>query len=94
MDLLGHVIRAPNDDSLRQVTFKKGTLTPQLEEKRRTGRPKNNWILENLQLAWFKCKENSNLRERYPVLRWEDKFNYNTEVHCQILREAAADYII
>ena len=40
MDLLGHVIQAPNEDPLRQVSFDKGTLIPQLEDKKRTGGPK------------------------------------------------------
>lgn len=56
--LLGHVLRAPATDPLRQVTFRRDTATPQLYPKNRTGRPKHNWIIENLQRAWLTCVNN------------------------------------
>ena len=41
--LLAHIIRAEKDDPLRQTTLSEGTHYPYKIEKRRVGRPRNDW---------------------------------------------------
>ena len=43
--LLGHLIRAPDIDPLRQVTFSYG-IAPPIRRKYRVGRPRKHWIKE------------------------------------------------
>ena len=41
--LLAHIVRAPIDDPLHQSTLTAGTHYPYEYDKRRVGRPRNNW---------------------------------------------------
>ena len=42
--LLGHILRADNNDPLRQVSFQPGTAYRVQYGKKRVGKPKQNWI--------------------------------------------------
>ena len=42
--LLGHILRAADDDPLRQVTFQPGTAYRVEYGKKRIGKPRQNWI--------------------------------------------------
>jgi hypothetical protein len=50
--LLGHIIRAPNNDPLRQVTFKDNTAERPERGTLRVGRPKQNWIKATKEAVW------------------------------------------
>ena len=44
--LLAHIIRAPDDDPLRECTLAPVTVVPFSVNNRRVGRPKNNWTFK------------------------------------------------
>ena len=48
--LLGHVIRADNDDPMRKVTFAPNTVEEWGFAQRRVGRPKDQWLHESKKL--------------------------------------------
>ena len=52
LELLGHVVRAENDDPMRQVTLKKGSIRNSAAGTRRVGKPKLEWVHENRKIAW------------------------------------------
>ena len=54
--LLGHVIRAGEEDPMRKVTFVPGTVTERGFAHRRVGRPRQQWLYESKKLAWKKCR--------------------------------------
>jgi hypothetical protein len=54
--LLGHIIRADNSDPMRKVTFAENSIEEWAINKRRTGRPKDQWIEETKRAAWKKCR--------------------------------------
>ena len=39
LTLLGHILRAPSDDPMKQILFEQGTDRPRIEHTRRVGRP-------------------------------------------------------
>ena len=54
--LLGHIIRADNNDPMRKVTFAANTIEEWGFDKRRVGRPKDQWLFESKRTAWKKCR--------------------------------------
>ena len=59
--LMGHIIRADNDDPLRAVTFHPNSLDPiSLSVKKRAGRPKLDWIEETKKEIWSTFLNSSN----------------------------------
>ena len=56
IELLGHVIRAGEEDPMRKVTFQAGTIKDRGFAQRRVGRPKQQWLFEAKNLAWKKCR--------------------------------------
>jgi len=54
--LLGHVIRADNNDPMRKVTFAANTIEEWGFDKRRVGRPKDQWLFETKRTVWKKCR--------------------------------------
>ena len=56
MKLLGHVVRAGNDDPMRQVTFKEGCVKELKVGTRRVGKPKLDWIRQGKIKAWKKFR--------------------------------------
>ena len=50
--LLGHILRAPQDDPMREVLFESGTLRPCIEHCRRVGKPRAQWLFETYQGAY------------------------------------------
>ena len=65
LKLLRHVIRADdNEDPLRQVAFKAGSVKGARVEKRRTGKPKMDWIWEGKKQVWKKLRHETEQSER------------------------------
>jgi hypothetical protein len=54
--LLGHIIRADNDDPMRKVTFAPSTIVEWGFASRRVGRPKDQWLFESKKTVWKKCR--------------------------------------
>jgi hypothetical protein len=54
--LLGHVIRASNEDPMRKVTFRPNTIRAWGTPLRRVGRPKNQWLHSAKTQVWKKCR--------------------------------------
>ena len=54
--LLGHIIRADNSDPMRKVTFAADNIVEWGFDKRRVGRPKDQWLFETKRAAWKKCR--------------------------------------
>ena len=52
LTLLGHLLRSADDDPLRNITFTHPFPTPLLYNFRRTGRPRQHWTVETVNLAW------------------------------------------
>ena len=54
--LLGHIIRADNSDPMRKVTLAADNIVEWGFDKRRVGRPKDQWLFETKKAAWKKCR--------------------------------------
>ena len=54
--LLGHVIRADNNDPMRKVTFRPNSIRAWRTPLRRVGRPREQWITGAKKQAWKKCR--------------------------------------
>ena len=52
MKLLGHILKADNNDPLRQVSFKNNKATEKRDEKRKRGSPKTIWQFGAKEIAW------------------------------------------
>ena len=78
--LLGHIIRTNTNDPLRQVIFEKDTLHPREIFKRRSGKPRLDWTINTLTLAWDTIMEN-------PYL----PFNIDEQEHIDILTNQATE---
>ena len=63
MKLLGHIIRSPQSDIMRQPTIDYNNR-PVLAEVRREGRPRNNWANEAMKEAYDKIAESQELTRR------------------------------
>ena len=80
VSLLGHLLRADPTDPLHQVTFEGETKTPRVVGKRRTGRPRDQWINETCEEAFDEIMQNEYLT-----------FDFNNEEHINILVKEAND---
>ena len=49
---LGHILRAPNEDPVRNVTFYPSTAKPIEPNNRRIGGPKKHWTWETMIMSW------------------------------------------
>ena len=58
MKLLGHVVRAGNEDPMRQVTFEEGCVKEPKVGTRRVGKPKLDWVRQGKIQVWKKTREN------------------------------------
>ena len=52
MALLGHILRASHKDPLRQVIFEKDQTKPREIWTRRAGRPRQDWVINTMQMAY------------------------------------------
>lgn len=52
--LTGHLLRANNNDPMRQVSFLNDSAAPYRPNSRRPGRPRKNWMVTSLELCWKK----------------------------------------
>ena len=50
--LLGHVLRASNEDPLRQVTFVEDSAKPLSYTKKRAGKPREQWTEQAMKRVW------------------------------------------
>ena len=54
--LAGHILRAPDTDPLRQVTYKNGSAEPRDVGKRRVGRLRQHWTFRSNELIHNKFR--------------------------------------
>ena len=54
--LMGHIIRADNNDPMRKVTFAENTIQEWAFDKRRIGRPRDQWTEATKKAIWKKCR--------------------------------------
>ena len=50
--LLGHILRAPNEDPMRRLVFENDSARSLIIGIKRVGGPKKNWTDETMSLAW------------------------------------------
>ena len=55
--ILGHIVRAPADDPMRQATFVGDSLAQHHTTRKRVGRPRTNWTSHHLAAAWAKASD-------------------------------------
>ena len=53
---IGHLLREQKDEPTRQATFY-GEASPDLGDKKRVGRKRNNWIKIGLKEAWKRVRD-------------------------------------
>ena len=87
LKLLGHVLRRPRSHPQHQVTFVSylALPMPKTPSNRRVGRPRKNWTIENMKLAWNILKAND---DGLPNLN----FDHRTLVIREALIDAARAY--
>ena len=73
---LGHVLRAPPNDPMREVLFEAGTNLPMAAHTRRVGKPRANWLLETYNDAFY-------------LVDCHTPFDINNRMHLNILAERA-----
>ena len=74
MKLLGRVIRAENEDPMRQVTFKEGCVKELKVGRRRVGKPKLDWVRGDKIQMWKKFRsEIDQSHRRNPERRRKSK---------------------
>ena len=91
LSLLTHIIRLPQEDPLRQVTFTRDTL-PNIYNKRRPGRPRAHWTIENCRLAFHKLRD-----EQIPcpnIIHQDEDYDHKNPQHGVCLQHAAAQYLL
>ena len=76
--LLGHVLRAPPIDPMREVLFEAGTNLPRAAHThtRRVGKPRANWLLETY-------------IDAFSLVDCHTPFDINNRMHLNILAERA-----
>ena len=67
--LLGSVIRAENEDPIRQVTLKPSTATRTKVHHRRVGKPRHDWVQEGMKKVWKITHEVDQSDSRHPFRR-------------------------
>lgn len=60
--LLGHLLRASSDDPLHHVTFKGDSKKTNIVQKRKAGRPSEQWSSETCTEAFYKIIEHEFLQ--------------------------------
>ena len=75
--LLGHVIRADNEDPMKKITFLPNTIEEWGFAHRRVGRPKDQWLHETKKLVWKKCRHMEN-RQGYKKADKRTKYKGKT----------------
>lgn len=78
--LLGHLLRTDINDPLHQVTFEGTTKKPRTVGKRRTGRPRDQWINETCAEAFDEIMKNEFV-----------EFDFENEEHMDILLQEATN---
>ena len=69
MKLLSHIARAPDNENMRKVTFKPGTCETMEYDKKRIGRPRENWTVDTLKQMWKFLAPKTDT----PHLAWDPK---------------------
>ena len=82
--LLGHALRRPRSHPQHQVTFASYLALPKTPSNRRVGRPRKNWTIETMKLAWNILKASD---DGLPNLN----FDHRTLVIRETLINAARD---
>jgi hypothetical protein len=83
---LGEIIRLPEDDPRKEVTFKSGLHQLNIPETNRVGKPKTQWAIETMKRIW-KEKELGQRCEQHPDVH----FDYKNDCHLSIIYQAGVD---
>ena len=73
---LGEVIRLPNEDPRRQVTFDDDGVAPKLPAINRVGRPRAHWATMTMERVWKQ-------------MNLDTPFDVNNSNHLKIIQDAA-----
>ena len=79
---MGHIIRADQNDPIRQVTFENDSVRPRYKGYRRVGKPSINWTTNNIQKAW---------KIIYPTEENNHKYDFDNIEHQNKLMKTATD---
>ena len=82
---MGHVIRAREDDPLREVTLYQGSANPLEYDKRRVGKPREQWAKNAMEEVWKKWRKDApkvnaskpNKRRKYKASNRQNKHILN-----------------
>ena len=88
--LLGEIIRLPDQDPLRRVTFREATAEPLLPAIRRVGRPRGHWAMKTMENAW---KTNELWKQDIRFIDGNVRFDAEDVAHQQIIYQAAVTHI-
>ena len=84
--MFGHVLRAKDEDPIREICFLHDTATPNTSQEKIRGRPKLNWVTTQMHQVWPKVKQTQGIPEN-------TKFNISNRMHQDHIRAAANDYV-
>ena len=90
--LLGHVIRRDPSHPQKQVTFTTNSCYPRETKKRRSGRPRLSWTLENMMKAWEVIRED-NSNPHTPASLKHLNFNKINRAMRETIYKTAHDYL-
>ena len=83
---MGHVLRAQEDDPMRQVVFEQGTYKERRSYKIRPGRPKPSWIINTMKDAWDEiAKVETPDQLDLPKITTDEEYEWENERHNEII---------
>eukprot|EP00973_Karenia_brevis_P051922 7211888-Karenia_brevis.AAC.1 len=86
--MLYRIIKLPEDNPQKTITFQPNTLHPIDIGKRRHGRPRVKWINKTLEQAWHRLVHSEFTQYRY------DNFDPDNPAHVTVIKTGAqADFI-
>ena len=71
LTLLGHILRSPHNDPMREILFQPGKNTPRSEHVRRVGKPRANWLLDTFVEAYAVLHPQAHFDETVPA-HWNE----------------------
>ena len=71
LTLLGHILRAPHNDPMREILFQPGKNIPRSEHVRRVGKPRANWLLDTFVEAYAFLHPQAHFDETVPA-HWNE----------------------
>ena len=90
-NLMSHIIRAPWQDPLRQVTFVTDTMNIREPLKKRVGRPRTSWAKQTLKYLWKQVPNSVKLAFNTQV---NADFDIKNRRMLEIIQTAAETYAV